>query len=418
MTLLNKLLLITLFLALGYSWFAAAAVNPAAAEFYDAAFPVAAERQPAGKGLFRYLAADHSLLGYAGISSGAGYAGPVTVGVVFAPGGQILAVEVLRQQETVLYYNLLKTADFFGRFKNRPAGEALVLGENIDGVSGATYSARAVTEAVRRLSGELAVGELGLLTAEAALRQSWQLGLPELAVSILLLLPLCRGRFIKQHPAAGKISRIILLLLTLALLGFYLRQPLTIVQIASLGQGNLPQVQTGALWYMLMGAALLPPLLAGSNFYCHWLCPFGALQELLGLIRVRRLSIPHNEAVRQVKKLLLWLVLLLAFLTGKPALWSYEPFQAAFRFSGGFLAFMLLGIALVAALLIPRFWCRTLCPVGTLLDLLSAWRRELFKPKTAQKIGPTAGGDGIAGGFYVTALGVVILSIFMGIFGV
>jgi len=121
-------------------------------------------------------------------------------------------------------------------------------------------------------------------------------------------------------------------------------------------------------------------ILLGRGVFCGWLCPFGALQELLAqLARAFRLpqwtpSEPLQKKLWNLKYVTLALVLALAFL--QPAAGALaqeiEPFKTAITamFNRG-LPYVLYAIALLAiGLFTERAFCRYLCPLGAALAIL------------------------------------------------
>jgi polyferredoxin len=110
-----------------------------------------------------------------------------------------------------------------------------------------------------------------------------------------------------------------------------------------------------------------------GNVYCGYVCPFGALQELLGDLRWRRLATDPDTRLwrygRAVKYVLLALLTVLFAWTRDYAVLGADPLITFFGNSGGV---FLLGIAAVAlSLVYRRFWCRNLCPAGAFLALLN-----------------------------------------------
>ena len=82
------------------------------------------------------------------IAHGKGYGGNVTVMVAFNPDDTIKQIKVTEQAETQgVGTNVTVKTDFWGQFEGK-AAETLTVGENIDKVSGATISSKAVTGAV------------------------------------------------------------------------------------------------------------------------------------------------------------------------------------------------------------------------------------------------------------------------------
>ncbi len=120
---------------------------------------------------------------------------------------------------------------------------------------------------------------------------------------------------------------------------------------------------------------LVTTLLWGRIF-CGYLCPFGALQDLLDRIvpdRFRRRMPPwiHDRAL-WVKYLVLLIVLAPAVAGIHVSLYQYfEPFGTVFFLSPSILLWAIaLGFVLASAV-VPRFYCRYACPLGAALGVVS-----------------------------------------------
>lgn len=178
--------------------------------------------------------------------------------------------------------------------------------------------------------------------------------------------------------------RIGFLTLTLGYLGWYANAQLSVVNLMALAGA----LQTGFTW----DAFLLDPLIFilwfsvaaalifwGRGAYCGWLCPFGALQELTNQIaryfKAPQIELPWglHERLWPVKYLI-FLGLFGVSLASIPLaerLAEVEPFKTAiilkFQRSWPFVLFAL--AMLLPGLLIERFYCRYLCPLGAALAI-------------------------------------------------
>lgn len=131
---------------------------------------------------------------------------------------------------------------------------------------------------------------------------------------------------------------------------------------------------------MLIGLLALVAL-AGKAF-CAWVCPIGFMNELLfklgrRLPWIRRLQLPWraDQWLRFLRYPVLALVLILTWRAGELILRGYDPFFLLFSgFGHGALpvvSWVALGLAVSAALVVPMFWCRLLCPLGAVMDALA-----------------------------------------------
>jgi NosR/NirI family nitrous oxide reductase transcriptional regulator len=129
------------------------------------------------------------------------------------------------------------------------------------------------------------------------------------------------------------------------------------------------------LWFVTAASILF----WNRGAFCGWLCPFGALQELLNrgarLVGIPQLAIPFGLHQRLwVLKYVIFLVLFglsLYELAMAERMSEIEPFKTAIilRFvrDWPFVAFAL--ALLVASLFVERFFCRYLCPLGAALAI-------------------------------------------------
>ncbi len=121
-----------------------------------------------------------------------------------------------------------------------------------------------------------------------------------------------------------------------------------------------------------------------GRLYCEIVCPLGIVQDLIRWIarkKVRRVCtrLPDTKMQRIVR----WSVFALALLAGLCGLsfvWL-DPYAIFGRGLSlvGVLLFVVLALALVKE---GRLWCNWICPVGTLMQLVS--RLSVFKDKVAK----------------------------------
>ena len=93
------------------------------------------------------------VLGYAIKTAAKGYGGDVICVVGFAPDGKVIGLSVTAPDETPGLGSNVQKHDFTEQFLGK--SDAPILGEDVDAVTSATYSSRAVTAAVAAAMAQL-----------------------------------------------------------------------------------------------------------------------------------------------------------------------------------------------------------------------------------------------------------------------
>jgi polyferredoxin len=85
------------------------------------------------------------------------------------------------------------------------------------------------------------------------------------------------------------------------------------------------------------------------------------------------------KRARSIVNFLLWLSLMVIFLSKHPALGSYEPFAMMFSLNGVGIQWFILPVALIGSFFMSTFWCRFFCPCGHALTKLVQFRKKLLQ---------------------------------------
>ncbi len=151
----------------------------------------------------------------------------------------------------------------------------------------------------------------------------------------------------------------------------------------------------GRFPFYVLGSLMLFGVLLG-RLICGLLCPFGLIQDLLSRIPVKKVSLPEkaDRHLRYVKYILLavFVIALPAFLrddSGSSLPWFCKFICPAGTLEGGiplvlfnkdlrsligplfWWKVLLLASILAAAVFIPRFFCRYMCPLGAFYSLFN-----------------------------------------------
>jgi len=191
-----------------------------------------------------------------------------------------------------------------------------------------------------------------------------------------------RGRFYYRF-------RTIYLVVTFVFLGLVANAQLSVVNVLTFIHALL----SGFRWelflldpmvFLLWGFVAVSLLFWGRGVFCGWLCPFGALQELLNALAqrlgVKQIEVPFGLHER------LWMIKYVVFLgilaislnsiLAAFGLAEIEPFKTAItlKFMRDWPFVLYAGALLVAGLFVERLFCRYLCPLGAALAIPARMR--------------------------------------------
>ncbi len=215
------------------------------------------------------------------------------------------------------------------------------------------------------------------LLAEAGFFQRLQLdppwqGTPPLDIAMLMLIfTLVMIAFLRKSSRV----RWVALTLTLFYLGFFKAGFLSVSHITSaIRQG--PDVFLNNMPLLMLIIFTLVTTLLWGRIFCSSLCPFGAVQDFLARFSPKswRITIPQNFHAQAIyiKYAILVLILGLALTQSNLTVFQYfEPFGTLFFFSPSLLLWAILLAILLACVLVERFYCRYVCPLGAALGVIA-----------------------------------------------
>jgi NosR/NirI family nitrous oxide reductase transcriptional regulator len=352
---------------------------------------------------------------------------PITLLVGFDLAGSITGLEIIKHEEPILvvgvseqdlkhYADQYRGVSVLGKVKIGGAPREGYV--TIDGITGATITAmvmnatvmravqkvaesRGVPAATREPAGgqEAAIHDAtGMADGQPApvwwlgassepfwvsvwRERAWQIAVLAVALFVLTLILLFQD-WLTRRPRLLTYFRTGYLVFTLFFIGWYTLAQLSVIHVLTFINAILHQFSWEAflvdpLIFILWAFVALTLLLWGRGVYCGWLCPFGALQELLHQL-AQRLKIPAWNFPDVVHERL-WAVKYVIFVAlfglslqsigyaAKAA--EVEPFKTAivlhFHRNGIYLAYAL-GL-LAIAVFNRKFYCKYLCPLGAAL---------------------------------------------------
>lgn len=296
-----------------------------------------------------------------------GYGGPVPLKIHIDKDGRLTAIEAEPNAESPSFFDRAK--ELFSRWQGKTIDEAMA--EDVDAVSGATFSSKAIIRNVQRglayaKQHGLADGGKGAQeeSAERTVATGWTLG------SIVALIAVLLGAVVPLFTNNRRLH-LVQLVVNVVVLGLWTGTFVSYTLFLRLFAGgvSLSAIGTLAAPLLMLIVALLYPLAGRSGHYCAHVCPFGSVQELAGKLSRRKLRItPRVLHVLTALRNLLWGVLMALLLTGTCSAWiDYELFTVFIYSSASVWVIVLAVLFLVLSVWVPRPYCRFVCPTGALM---------------------------------------------------
>ena len=302
-----------------------------------------------------------------------GYGGPVPL-KIHIKDGRVAAVEAEPNAESPDFFNRAK--ELLNHWQNKSVDEALA--EEVDAVSGATFSSRAIIANMQRglayakqhgqWGEDGSVGALGTSASPIEGGSAGALGTsaPPIVALIVVLLGAVVPLFYNNRRL-----HLVQLVVNVVVLGLWTGTFVSYTLFLRIFAGGVSLSAIGAFAapLLMLIVALIYPLAGRSGHYCANICPFGSAQELAGKLSRRKLRItPRVLKLLSVLRNLLWGVLMALLLTGTCTAWiDYELFTAFLYSSASVWVTVLAALFLVLSVWVPRPYCRFVCPTGALV---------------------------------------------------
>lgn len=222
----------------------------------------------------------------------------------------------------------------------------------------------------------------------------WRARIAELAVLVVGLAVLAwalrNQLWLSQNRRRLAYFRTGYLLFTLCFIGWYAQGQLSIVNITALLQAaiagrNLNFFLYDPMTVLLWGFIAVTFFLWGRGTFCGWLCPFGALQELVSKLlaplhlKQIRISERTDGRLKGIKYGVLAVILAIACVSvpWTDRLVEVEPFKTSITliFSRAWPFVLWAGALILLSAFVYKGYCRYLCPLGAGMALLGRLRR-------------------------------------------
>jgi polyferredoxin len=348
---------------------------------------------------------------------------PINTLVGFDLSGRITGIAIVHHEEPILAVGVSeeRLRRFTEQYRGKSVFDRITVGAErpghvaIDTIAGATITVMVENATVTQAARAVAASRgLGLLAGAPAAAPSpaapsergfaaangeplwvgiWRARSYEIAVLVaslfVLLLVLVFQDWLARRPRLVVWVRNAFLVFTAFFLGWYALAQLTVINVLTFTHSlthdfRWDRFLLDPMLFILWSFVAVTLLLWGRGVYCGWLCPFGALQELVNKAALR-LGVPQLElpdvvherlwAVKYVILIVLFGISLQSM--GEAAVYAeVEPFKTVFgmRFQRE-RPFVLYGTALVALALVNRkFFCKYLCALGAALAIPGRFR--------------------------------------------
>ncbi|PHS25297.1 MAG: regulatory protein NosR [Methylophaga sp.] len=211
-----------------------------------------------------------------------------------------------------------------------------------------------------------------------------------LVISLLMLFTvIVLHDYFDKRPKYLLIFRKIFLVYTVVFIGWYTLGQLSIVNVftfvfAVTGDFKWDTFLLDPIVFILWGFVAMTLLLWGRGIFCGWLCPFGALQELINEVarkfKVRQFELPFavHERLWAIKYLILLglFAISLESMSEAERYAEVEPFKTVimlkFQREWGFVLYAVILLSL--SIFTNKVYCRYICPLGAALAIPSRFR--------------------------------------------
>ena len=284
-----------------------------------------------------------------------GYGGPVPLRIYINKVGVITKIEALDNAETPDFF--AEASTLLHRWEGKTVDEAL--GMQVDAVSGATFSSKAIIGNMNR-----ALQYVKKNTTSENKGMEWS------AQNIIVLLVVLLGAVVPLLWRNRK-WHYVQLVLNVAVLGLWSGTFVSYAMMLNVFSNgvSLASLSSMAAPLLMLVVAFVYPVFGRSGHYCANVCPLGSAQELMGKLSHRKLAVgKKTQKALMVFRLLLWGVLMLLMLGGITIGWmDYELFTAFIYSSASVVMLVVAVLILVLSVFIGRPYCRFVCPTGTLM---------------------------------------------------
>ncbi len=355
------------------------------------------------------------------ISPISAYSGkPISTLIGLGIDGRIAGLAIVAHEEPILVVGIeeKKLTDFVNQYVGVKSSEKIRVNASdrkgfrgVDGISGATITAmvlnRSIMLSVKKMVDALEWPPLSRPDTtikerlpDPTLEQLWQprldswhgqdLKIWSIATALFLLtLIMFFQDWLVRRPKIFTPLRYGFLTFTVVFIGYFFAAQLSIINVLAFIQ----TYSSGFTWetllidpgiFFLWSFVAISIVLWGRGVFCGWLCPFGAMQELIHEVAIR-LRIPNfefppmvHERLWAIKYILLLLLIGISMdsFSSAAKIAEIEPFKTSLtmKFDREWPFVLYAAALLVIAAFNSKFYCKYICTLGASLSILSRFK--------------------------------------------
>ncbi len=282
-----------------------------------------------------------------------GYGGKVPL-LIGLKEDTIKKIQLLANKETTEFMEYIKEDKLLVRWEGMYIKK--VSGTAVDAVSGATESSNAIIRGMRQ-------GAAQYLNEEQSYAGKDFAGiLKDLLFLLVILLSL-----LMSYVRSMKKYRWIYLIIVVMVIGIYTGKVLSLKLLYGwLSNGVAWETNWQSTLLLIMALAM--PLLKRPKFYCNYLCPMGAFQEIINKITPsKKRNIRLKSSPLSLGEIYLALILTSLVLGFHFELSYLEPFMVFLYKVAGTVLFVFASVIAILSFFFNKPWC-ALCPTGCLIN--------------------------------------------------
>ena len=287
------------------------------------------------------------------VTENKGYGGKVPL-LIGLKEDTIIKIQLLPNNETAEFMEYIEEDKLLARWEGMSIKK--VSGMEADAVSGATESSNAIIRGMRQGAAQYLNEEQSNLTRDFASISKDLLFLLVIMLSLLM-----------SYVKSMKKYRWIYLIIVVLVFGIYTGKILSMKLLHGwLSNGIAWETNWQSTLLLIM--ALSMPLLKRPKFYCNYLCPMGAFQEIINKISPsKKRNIQLKSSPLSLSEIYLALVLVSLVLGFQIELSYLEPFMVFMYKVAGTVLFVFAAVIAILSFFFNKPWC-AVCPTGCLIN--------------------------------------------------